>query len=152
MRVAYTCRVPAFLLLLIGSYKPLHAATVFGTVTGPDGLVAGAKVFVKPPALDWLETRTDENGAYSMEVPTDFIETMFAEPAQEGSGLIGEHAEGFDISGSRENHLFLAKEVTYIEDPQLVAKILGHVQQHDEQEGGTARGPPELQRDELKLT
>ena len=41
--------------------------------------------------------------------------------------------------------------IACIEDPLLIAKILGHVQQRDEQEGSAARAPPGPEEGLLKL-
>ena len=88
-----------------------QAHLLSGTVTGPDGPVAGAKVVIRPDGQPEVETFADANGEFSVDIAADHVHHIYPEAAGEGSGLIGEYVTQFDITGGREIRLTLAEQV-----------------------------------------
>jgi hypothetical protein len=99
-------------LLLLLSSGLVQANLLTGTVNGPEGLVSGARVVIGADGIDEIETFSDGSGAFSVEVPSEYLLYIFPEPPAEGSGLIGERVEQVSISGGRALRLTLAQEVT----------------------------------------
>jgi hypothetical protein len=102
-----------------------QAVTLVGTVTGPDGPVASARVIAEQSGGTAIETVTDVNGQYAMEVPAGFYPSVYAESADIGSGLIGERVNNIDISGDKEIRLFLVDLVTLAGTVQLPPDFQG---------------------------
>ena len=100
-------------LLLISSLLlhsiPVFAqseATVSGLVTGPDGVLAGARVIAMQSGGDEFETTTNSSGQYSMVVPTGHYSRFSAEPADSGSGLVAEWDQSRRQPGRRSRHVW----------------------------------------------
>ena len=90
MKLTWTMRFHSLLgamVLLAHVCQPLHAATIFGTVTGPDGPMAGAKVVAEPDGQTPVETITDEDGSYSFIVPDGHYNQIYAESLVNPSGF-----------------------------------------------------------------
>lgn len=104
-----------FLLVFFFSASVSQAHLVSGTVLGPNGSLPGVEVRIKPAGTDWISTLADGNGRFSIDVNTDTIESMFANPA-ENTGLMGKKVDWFDISGGREMRLFVAEKVAFEAD------------------------------------
>ena len=101
-----------------------HAATITGTVTGPDGLVADVIVKAYQSEDDVAaETTTDNNGEYILELPPEGAAWLEAE----FPGLLGERVENVDLSFDREIRLFLFQEVTISGTAELPPELLGNV-------------------------
>jgi len=99
------------ILLVFGWVGVANAATVTGTVTGPDGPVANAKIIANSCAGAPIENSADGNGNFSIEFDDGTLDCLEAGAPQSNSGLIGERLEWVDVSYDRELHLFLAHEV-----------------------------------------
>jgi hypothetical protein len=127
MRTAETCRAFAFISLLIFICQPIHAATIFGTVTGPDGPVSDARVI----ANDWngadFETTSDASGEYSLELPSGGYNFIWADSKLPDSGLVGEYVWHITLEDIMELRLFLAREIELSGVIQLPADFTGSV-------------------------
>lgn len=105
-----------FVLLLAASFLvKAQAATITGSVSGPDGRVAGARVVALQGDAPVAETVSDTSGNYVLPVPPASASSLhlYAEPpAGSGSGLMGERLQWLDLSFDRTVHLFIVREYT----------------------------------------
>lgn len=90
----------------------LSAATISGTVIGPDGPVPNARVIAHACSGAPEEYPTDGSGAFSIDFPDGAIDCLEAAPPPGQSGWIGERLNWVDASEDREIRLILTREVT----------------------------------------
>ena len=89
------------------------AATVTGTVIGPDGPVAGAKIIANECAGQPVENTADDNGNFSIDFADVTLDCIKAAAPQNNSGLIGEVLNWVDVSFDRELYLYLEEHVEF---------------------------------------
>ncbi|MFN2166591.1 MAG: carboxypeptidase-like regulatory domain-containing protein, partial [Anaerolineae bacterium] len=111
-------RLPGLLALFFSAaaFSPAQAHVLSGTVEGPDGLMPGLEVLVRyPGGPDWVPTITDGSGRFSIDIPSDTVESILPNPS-EASGLMGKKLDWFNISGGREIRLFVEHKVAFSVD------------------------------------
>jgi hypothetical protein len=91
---------------------PLFAATIHGTVFGPDGPVANAKVIANQCRGQPEPYSADAEGNFSIDFPDIVLDCLQAEPPSEEMGLIGESIDWVDATSNRTVNLFLAPLVS----------------------------------------
>ena len=97
MRTTETCRAFVVFFLLVLLSQQLHAATIFGTVTVPDGPVAGVKVAIHD-GEEWTEFPVSEDGSYSIEWDDRPINIISALPPEGNEELFEEWVTDIDAS------------------------------------------------------
>jgi hypothetical protein len=107
---------------------PLCAATIYGTVFGPDGPVPNARVVAYRCAGAPEEYPADGNGDFSIEFPDGSIDCLEAAPPAGESGLVGESVDWVDASSDRQVNLFLAEKVTISGQVSVPAGFEGFVE------------------------
>jgi hypothetical protein len=117
-------------LLLISLPASAQAAMLYGTVTGPDGPVAGAKVIAQNPNQETWETTTDAQGNYSFTVPDGTYGSIRAEMADGDDGFFGEGVSWLNVSGEVEIRLFMDVSVAIDGAIELPGGFEGDSQLH----------------------